>query len=72
MTEAYEDGAPFVLVDEARAWIADVVGNAEDVEDASDADVMEYVRRHYDGGVIALAANTYDQYGYGTIAATLR
>jgi hypothetical protein len=67
-----EDYAPFVLVDEARTWIMDVVGNPADVEDASDADVMDFVRANYDGGMIAFAASVYDQYGYGTLAASLR
>ena len=41
------------LVADARAWTEDVVSNPEDVEDASDADVIAFVRRNYSGGWIA-------------------
>lgn len=67
-----EEYAPFVLIEEARAWVEDVVGNPEDVEDGSDAAVMDFVRRNYEGGVIAFAASVYETYGYGTLAASLR
>jgi hypothetical protein len=68
-TETY---VPFVLADEARAWIEDVVANPEDVEDATDAEVMDFVARRYEGGLVAFAADVYADYGYGTLAATLR
>ena len=67
-----EDYAPFVLADEARAWIADVVPNVDDVDEASDADVMRFVAQHYEGGTVAFAADVYAYYGYATLAATLR
>jgi hypothetical protein len=67
-----EDYAPFSLADLAREWTLDVVANPEDVEDASDAEVMDYVRKHYEGGVIGFAADAYADCGYGTLAATLR
>jgi hypothetical protein len=38
------------LVADARAWIADVVGNPDDVDDASDDEIVLFVRRNYDGG----------------------
>jgi hypothetical protein len=67
-----ETYAPFVLVDEARAWVMECVGNPEDVEDAPDAEVMEWVRKHYDGGYYAFVADTYAGYGFDVLAATLR
>ena len=67
--EAY---APFVLIDEARSWVMDCVPNPEDVEDAPDAEVMEWVRKHYDGGYYAFVADTYAGYGFDVLAATLR
>ena len=67
--EAY---APFVPIDEARSWIMECVHNPEDVEDAPDAEVMEWVRKHYDGGYYAFVADTYAGYGYDVLAATLR
>ena len=71
----YEDGAPFVLVDEARAWILDVVEdlNAQDEwERAHDDDVMHFVAERYEGGTLAFAADVYAYYGYAVLAATLR
>jgi hypothetical protein len=67
-----EGYAPFVLVDEARRWVADCVDDPEHVDGASDERVMRYVRDHYEGGVIAFAADTYALHGFGTLAATLR
>lgn len=67
--EAY---APFVLIDEARSWVMDCVPNPEDVEDAPDGEVMDWVRKHYDGGYYAFVADTYAGYGFDVIAATLR
>lgn len=45
------------LVADARAWIADVVGNPEDVEDASDDEIVRHVRRNYSGGWDAFVAD---------------
>jgi hypothetical protein len=67
-----EDYAPFSLADEARAWIADVVPNVDDVEEATDAEVIEWVRRNYEGGLMAFAADAMDACGFGVMAATLR
>ena len=67
--EAY---APFVLIDEARSWVMECVHNPEDVEDAPDGEVMDWVRKHYDGGYYAFVADTYAGYGYDVLAATLR
>ena len=70
-----ETYAPFVLVDEARAWIMDVVGDlnaADEWDRAHEDDVMDYVRKRYEGGLLAFTADVYAYYGYGTLAATLR
>ena len=64
--------APFVLVELAREWIMDVVPNLDDVEEASDDDLMRFVAKHYEGGVIAFAADAYADHGYSTLAAALR
>jgi hypothetical protein len=73
MTYTGEDYAPFVLADEARAWIADLAPTAvDDVDEATDAEVMRFVSKHYEGGTTAFAADVYAYYGYGTLAATLR
>lgn len=45
------------LVADARAWIEDVVENPEDVEDASDDEIVRHVRRNYSGGWAAFVAD---------------
>ena len=45
------------VISDARAWIADVVGNPEDVEDASDDEIFRHVRRNYSGGWAAFVAD---------------
>ena len=67
-----EDYAPLVIADYAREWALEVVPNPEDVEDATDAEVMEWAARHYDGGTLALAADAYASAGFDVLAATLR
>jgi hypothetical protein len=67
-----EDYAPVAIAEYAREWVIDCVPNPEDVEDASDDDVMEWARRHYDGGIMALAADAYASAGFDVLAATLR
>jgi len=67
-----QDYAPVVLADYAREWIMDVVPNTEDVEDATDTEVMDWAARHYDGGIMALAADAYASEGLDVLAASLR
>ena len=67
-----EDYAPFSLADEARLWIMDVVANPDEVDEATDAEVMRYVARYYDGGTLAFAADVYAGAGFDVLAATLR
>lgn len=53
---------PPAMIEDARAWIEDVVGNPEDVEDATDADVLAFVRKHYDGSLGAFRRDgRYDE-----------
>lgn len=70
-----EDGAPFVLADEARHYAVEAAADRDEAkywEDATDDEVMRFVREDYEGGALAFAADVYAYYGYGTIAATLR
>jgi hypothetical protein len=67
-----EDYAPFSLADEARLWVMDVVPNGDDVDEATDAEVIEWVRRNYEGGLMAFAADAMDARGFGVMAGTLR
>ena len=45
---------------------------ADEWDRAHEDDVMDYVRKRYEGGVLAFTADVYAYYGYGTLAATLR
>ena len=67
-----EDYAPFSLADEARLWVIDVVPNGDDVDEATDAEVIEWVRRNYEGGALGFAADVYAYYGFDVLAASLR
>jgi hypothetical protein len=67
-----EEYAPFVLADEARSWVMDVVPNGDDVDEATDAEVMAFVAKHYEGGTLAFAADCYAYYGFDVLAASLR
>ena len=57
-----EGAYPALLITEAREWIADVVGNPDDVEGARVRDVLTFVEDRYEGGMRAFYAdgNYYD------------
>jgi cytosine/adenosine deaminase-related metal-dependent hydrolase len=68
-----EDYAPFVLADEARLWIANTYPDRERyAAEATDAEAMRFVSDRYEGGTTAFAADVYDFYRFGTLAASLR
>ncbi len=52
---------PPELLQDAREWIADVVGNPEDVDDASDDECILWVRRNYSGGWSAFVADMHPE-----------
>ena len=67
-----EDYSPVAIADYAREWIRDLVANPEDVDEATDTEVMEWAAEWYDGGALALAADAYASAGFDVLAATLR
>lgn len=53
---------PAAMLADARDWVAECVSNPEDVEDATDADVLAFVRKHYDGSLGAFRRDgRYDE-----------
>ena len=48
---------PFCPVDDAREWLIECFGDqADEIEEASDAQIKREVDRHYDGGWPAFIA----------------
>jgi hypothetical protein len=45
------------VIGAGREWIADVVSNPEDVDDADSEDVFRFIRRNYSGGWSAFVAD---------------